>query len=334
MRIAIVGLGVAGSYLASTLSKEHEVTGYDRLPIENFDAVCAWGTTKSVISELVKPSGLDFENYVMHDGREMIVDASDERIHIKLKGLCIYDKLSLTKDMAKGQKVHFGKYVNDIPNKEDYDIIIDSTGLTRPLLPRIKDDVLIPSLQYKVKYRERPFDDFYIKPFPGLGGYFWYFPLENGYAHVGAGDIHKRHIAEIETFFNKFPCEKIHKVGRPVRITPPALCQPFSQGKVVGVGESIGTVHPMLGEGIIPSLQCARLLVENIHDLKAYESRVKSHFRAFEKVYRLVKAKLDNNFSLRSQFPNLLYIFLYMKRNENRYGLQVKLRDMIKIMSG
>jgi len=28
------------------------------------------------------------------------------------------------------------------------------------------------------------------------------------------------------------------------------MCKPFYKGKVVGVGESIGTVYPLLGEGI------------------------------------------------------------------------------------
>ena len=46
------------------------------------------------------------------------------------------------------------------------------------------------------------------------------------------------------------------------------MCQPFTVGKVVGVGESIGTVYPMLGEGIIPSMQSVELLVENLDDLR------------------------------------------------------------------
>jgi len=44
------------------------------------------------------------------------------------------------------------------------------------------------------------------------------------------------------------------------------MCLPFYKGKVVGVGESIGTVYPILGEGIIPSMMCADIFVKNLGD--------------------------------------------------------------------
>ena len=47
--------------------------------------------------------------------------------------------------------------------------------------------------------------------------------------------------------------------------------------KVVGVGESIGTVYALLGEGIIPSMQCVDIFLENMHDFKAYEKAVEKH---------------------------------------------------------
>ena len=47
MKIAVMGMGVAGSYLMARLkNSEHEVVGYERMPTERHDSICAWGTIK------------------------------------------------------------------------------------------------------------------------------------------------------------------------------------------------------------------------------------------------------------------------------------------------
>ena len=48
----------------------------------------------------------------------------------------------------------------------------------------------------------------------------------------------------------------VKKIGRPIRLAPSKHMEPFFDGNIIGVGESIGCVFPMLGEGIIPSLIC------------------------------------------------------------------------------
>lgn len=335
MKIAIVGMGVVGSYLSSMLSKENEVIGFDMLRKENFDAVCGWGTTKAGMAKYAKDCGLNFEDYVTHTGKVLRVDVRGEMVDINLKGLCCFDKIRFIRDMSEGQNIHFGSYVSrDTLLSDDYDMVVDSTGLIRPLLPRVKDDLLIPCVQYRVKYRDPPFDDFFVKTFPNLSGYFWYFPLGDGVFHVGAGDYFKRHNEELSNFFKKYPGEIIKKNGRPVRITPPSLCEPFYDGKVVGVGESIGTVYPMLGEGIIPSLQCAELLLENLQDMPRYRERVLETFKIYNLVYKLVKSKIAGTFRVSTQFPSLWSIYRYMKKREDRFGMHIRMKKILKIVLG
>ncbi len=334
MKIAIVGLGVAGSYLASRLSKENEVVVFDRLSKDSFDAVCAWGTAKDGISKFAKDCGLNFDDYVVHTGREMQVNVKGNTVRIGLKGLCCFDKKRFITDLAEDQDVRFGQYVTKENLASDYDMIIDATGLIRPLLPKIKDDLLIPCVQYRVKYKELPFDDFYIKTFPSLSGYFWYFPLGDGTCHIGAGDYNHKHNEEIDSFLKRYPGEIIKKNGRPVRITPPSLCQPFYDGKIVGVGESIGTVYPMLGEGIIPSLQCAELLVENLQDFPKYRQEVLKQFKVYDLVYRFIKSKIDGNFWLPLHARSFWTIYRYMRRREDRYGMEIRMLQMMKIVLG
>jgi len=148
----------------------------------------------------------------------------------------------------------------------------------------------------------------------------------------GAGGFFGKYRGELEAFIKKYHCEVVRKIGRPVRVSPPLYCQPFYSGKVVGVGESIGTVYPMLGEGIIPSMQCVDTFVENMDNIPRYTDAVLRKYEIYAKVYRFIKAKLDNKFSLLRFWPTLLSIFIHMKRNETRYGLQIRLLDILKVM--
>ena len=334
MRIAVVGLGVAGAYPLNRIPAEHEVEGFEMRTEKNWYTVCAWGTSEPFIADLVKQAGFNFEDYVLHRGSRMVVDLGDEELEIKLKGLVTYDKHRLTHDMLEGKKVHWGEQVKGANGDfQGFDVVVDATGLQRALLPKIQEDLVIPSLEYQVRSKDLPYDDFVIRPYPGLTGYWWYFPLGDGMAHVGAGDLRGRYRGELDEFVRKYNCEVVRKIGRPVRVTPPKLCEPFFDGKTVGVGESIGTVYPMLGEGIIPSMQCVNLFVDHIGDREGYRRAVLEHFAIYAKVYEFIKAKVEDRFSLLTMWPTLLSIFWYMRNNERRYGLETRMTDFYKIVT-
>jgi flavin-dependent dehydrogenase len=191
-------------------------------------------------------------------------------------------------------------------------------------------------VQFKVRYPQgkEPFDDFYLRSFPSMSGYFWYFPLGNGYAHIGAGDFLKGHNRFVDEFMNKHQCEVVKKVGRPVRLTPPASCEPFTDGrKSVGVGESIGTVFPLLGEGIIPSTWCAELFINHMHDMKTYRDSVIDRFRMYALAFKFVKLKIAGKFSMATHGMEMLKIYRHMKSEEERYGMKVSMGDMLKLSS-
>jgi len=333
-KIAIVGLGVSGSYLSSRLKDDFYVVGFERVKKDKFDySICAWGTCKNVMKDFAKKTGLNFEDYILHDGKEMQVDINGKSLWIKLKGLCTYEKHKLIMDMINAHEVHFNANLRRNSNFEDFDLIIDSTSFSRALLPPLKEDLFIPCLEYRVKFKERPFDDFYIKPFSGLSGYFWYFPLGGKEAHVGAGDYYKRHMEELKSFMNKYGGEILRVIGRPIRILPPSRCLPIYSGKIVGVGEAVGSVYPLLGEGIIPSLQCSDILLKNLYDLRKYEKEVLKKFHIYDLVFNFIKAKIKKDFSWRKNFFDLLSLYLHMKSNEDRYGMKIKLRDVFKVVT-
>jgi flavin-dependent dehydrogenase len=328
VKIAIVGIGVAGAYLLNRLSKEHEVIGFERMKEQDHDSICAWATTIEGMRGLIDKTGLNFEDYILHKGVKMDIVAN-RSFSLRLKGLCTYDKIGLIRDLIKGCDIKYGKMIDSI--NDEFDLVIDATGFNRTLLPKPKNELWIPTIQYKVKYDKKPFDDFMLKPFPSMSGYFWYFPLDDGYAHVGAGDKNKKHKLIVDEFIEKYGGRIVKKVGRPVRLTPPALCEPFISNNIVGVGESIGTVFALLGEGIIPSTICADLLINNLNNLERYRYLVHEKFSIYYDVFRFVRSKINNEFSLVRYLPLLLKIYLYMKKHEDRFGMEINISKLFNI---
>ncbi len=402
MRIAIVGCGVAGSYLLNRIPPGHEVEAFEMREKDKWWAVCAWGTSEPYISDLVSKVGLNFHDYVLFRGKKMIVDPGNGKgtFGINLNGLVTFDKTALFRDMKKGKNIHWGAHPKDINELKGFDMVIDATGFHRSLMPKLDRDAAIPCFEVEVEGKF-PWDDFYIRPYPGLSGYFWYFPLGEGRGHIGAGDFRSQYRGEIESMVQKYGWKVVRRIGRPVRILPPEYIGPFytepkctACGKtvhntrilkgearagqaqaatnvgaggqlattfagdggaarsgatgagmcactsprpdaplVVGVGESVGSVYPLLGEGIIPSMECVDLFVDHMDDLGAYQSAVIRHFELYGKVYRFIKSKMDGNFSVLRQFPELWSIYRHMKTNERRYGLETHLGDILKVIN-
>jgi len=333
MRVAVVGLGVAGSYLVRRLNDMgYDVVGFERQRRETFKAICAWGTSYNAIKYFLSRVHFNFDEYLLHLGKHLYLDNGIESSTVPLKGLCTYDKARLQLDLTDGLNVRYGftPRISDLLN--EYDLVVDATGVSRSILPKPVRDEVVPCFEYRIKYRNgKPFDDFYVKIFKKCTGYFWYFPLGDDEAFVGAGDLMNNHVNEVKQFIERHGGEVVGKYGRAVRIVPPALCQPIFSGKVVGVGESVGTVYPMLGEGILPSLECAELFVENMMDLEKYVVNVLKTFEPFLNVYKLIKLKHADSLSLVKHLPMLLKAFNYMKEREDRFGLVVRRNDLYLI---
>ena len=334
MKIAVMGMGVAGSYLMARLKDSgHEAVGYERSTEERHDSICAWGTIRPPLAEFCKKTGRNFDDFVIHDGKKMRVRMGNgTRFDIGLHGLCTYNKLGLIKDFIRDSRVVYGRPPSPEELDAQYDMIVDCTGFSRTYLPKMKEDFFLPTYEYKVEYEDGvPYDDFYIEPFPGMSGYFWYFPLGEKWAHIGAGDYNKNHIRATDAFLKRHGGKVLQTKGRPIRLATPDRCKPFYSGKTVGVGESIGTVYALLGEGIIPSMQCVEIFLENMHDFAAYERAVDSHYRVYSKVFNFVRAKVHKDFSLVRSLPDFVAIFRYMKRNEDRFGMDIRMADLIKV---
>lgn len=339
MRFAIAGAGVAGSYLGSILKAEgHDVNLFEASKPQDHWPVCAWGASRHMLDRFSEKAGLNFDNYVLHVGRRLRMDLPNDKVeHLDLRGLVTYDKNRWEHDLMKGLEIKYGtKVTKEKFPLGDYDLVLDCTGLHRTLLPKSECDFIIPAYEYLLE-NVKGEDEFYTIGYPGAKGYFWYFPLGGDKGYMGAGDVLKKYHG-IKEFFERHPEAKVvKKIGRPIRLAPPKRMEPFYDGNVVGVGESIGCVFPMLGEGIIPSLICCDFFLESLDgdkfDFKKYRKRVLSYFSYYDDVYRIVRLKMDGKLSTVRHANLLLSMYRHMKKEESRFGFEVSLDKMNRLVN-
>lgn len=341
MKIAIAGAGVSGCYLGNQLQQRgHSVEIFEASEKANHWAICAWGASRHMLEQFSKQAGLHFDDYIFHTGKELRMELPGEKVeYLALKGLVTYNKQKWENDLLKGLDITYGSKCSTTTFPFDkYDYVIDCTGLHRSLLPKSKDDFLIPAYEYLVQ-NVRGLDEFFVIGYKGARGYFWYFPLENGRAYIGAGDIDRKYFGVKEFFVNHPEAKIVKKIGRPIRLAPPKNMEPFFSGNVVGVGESIGCVFPMLGEGIIPSLICCDLFLEVLDDArrnfdsKRYKKMVLDRFRYYADVYKIVRLKMSGRLSTIKHVNLLMSMYRNMKKEERRFGFEISFEKMTRMVN-
>jgi flavin-dependent dehydrogenase len=212
--------------------------------------------------------------------------------------LLTLDKPRLIRDLRSAIRVVAQRFTER--EAEAYDVVVDATGISRAILPPCTSDLTLPTLQYKLTItpgtREVPGPGVYGERVPGLG-YIWVFPLGRHQYHIGAGGLVFDRYREVLDLFlddlsNGCTVTRLCSCSGEVRVSSPFSAQPFvsrrkredgNLQRIFGVGESIGTVSPFTGEGIIYSLECAGILADSWLDERVYTSRILSRFSWMKK---------------------------------------------------
>ena len=339
MNIAVVGAGVAGCYLSKMLNeKGHDIQVFESSQMDNHWPVCAWGASKNMLQVFSEKAGLDFDKYILHNGKVLKMYLPHDNVeYLELKGLVTYDKKKWENDLLRGIEVSYGtRITQDNFQASDFDYVLDCTGYHRTLLPRSKNDFVIPAYEYLVE-NVNDLNEFYVIGYKGARGYFWYFPLDDKRGYVGAGDIDRKYLG-IKEFFEDNPSARtVRKIGRPIRLSPPKNMKPFFMRNIIGVGESIGCVFPMLGEGIIPSLLCSDIFLEVLDegpefDFNSYANEVLKKFGYYDDVYKIVRLKMSGNLNTVKHLKLLMRMYTNMKREEQRFGFEVSFDKMTRLI--
>ena len=317
--ISIAGLGIAGSYLLRRLvNAGFETSGYDpKRP--DFRVPCGYATNWNRIKQYISSAGLEPSDYLEMSAREIILTGENgKEFHLGSTGLCTIEKNRLESDLTDGLPTRR----STIPKQPSDAILVDATGISRAYLGRPVEDFVMHTKEYLTDHAEHV--DFFFRYFSGGHGYYWEFPLRGGY-HVGAGSD------SIDLINGSLQHHvPLRIMSRNIRLRP--LLDEACRGNTIGIGEAIGTVSPLTGEGILPSLESAEILLECLSrysdpdDLREnYARRIRRSFGHYEQLFRLLLASRSGTL-LRAR--NITAIG-NVRRDFRGFGIDLKIASLI-----
>ncbi len=271
MKVAIAGAGITGAYLYRRLEAMHDVDIYDLKQNTRCGlAPCAWATTES-FKNYAEKCGLEPDRYIQNRTRTVFLGKAAVTV-----ALCTFDKPRFIKDLLKGAQVDYSPL-----KPHEYDRVIDATGVWRTFLPPIKQDIRIPCIQYLVQVK-KPLEN---RISFGEAGYAWCFSLSHGRYHIGCASLVGSPRSRLESLAWLIPDDSMKIIcdcEGAVRLASVQHSQPFvartPEEEIWGVGEAIGCVSPLVGEGIIPGLVSAEILLNHWDDARKYSEALLAAF--------------------------------------------------------
>ena len=317
--IVVAGLGLSGSYLLKRLDDEgFEARGFDPR-IQDFYVPCGYATNIRKLRDILRSVNLNADDYVEHEGKEVTISGPDmPELTFSSAGICTIDKNRLEKDLISGQG-----YERTRAKFGPGDTVIDATGVSRYYLGKAENDFLMYTKEYVTA--KAGHSDFHFRYFSRGTGYYWEFPLKKGF-HVGAG---ADGVEAINQSLAGFVPERV--LSRKIRLKP--LFDQMFNRNIIGTGESIGTVSPITGEGIIPSLVSAEILVRclkeaaDVEELKVlYGKRIRDRFAAYTGLFDLLTASRNGKLLTLGNIRNARYA----KADFEGFGIDLKIWKIIR----
>jgi flavin-dependent dehydrogenase len=277
MKIAIVGGGVNGLYLAWKLSeKNHQVIIFERKKQIGENAVCS-GLFSQRILDFIPQSRSLIKNKINY----VLINFPKKTIRVNFsKEFFVMDHGQLdrlTADLAQksGARIFLGRNINQIP--EGFDRIIGCDGansfVRRSLnLPEPKYKLGILSLK-GIETRSPLGDrvsgglEDYVEVWPAKTGFFWRIPRGE---NIEEGAIRSLN------FLKELPKKEI-KEGEQTKVIPQGLIIP-NHSSITLCGDAAGLTKPWSGGGVIWGLLAADILLKTFPDFKKYRKLTKRFF--------------------------------------------------------
>ncbi len=324
-KIAIIGAGIIGLYLAGQLQKK----GFEVTVFEKKDRVGS-KPCSSLISERIRKFIPMPDTLFQRKVKSVLVHFPKKDIELKPRpSLLVFDRNELDEfvfDLAKKQGVQFvfGKEIKEIP--QGFSSIIGCDGVlskTRELLSLSSPNFRL-GLQYFIETDRTNAE---IDPVRGQRqlvrgqrkqtsngveiwpkvfkdspkyGFFWKIPKKGviEYGAIGQKDFVKHD-------FEKFCKEQgvALEAGRlKAALIPQGICLPDSEN-ITLCGDSAGLTKPTTGGGVIWALTAADILVNSFPDFKKYKKQVKKFFNP--KIFK-GKTEVFLGYFLGNHFPFVL----------------------------
>lgn len=319
MNISVVGAGPAGLSLAWFLrGTKYNVTVYEGLNDVGIKP-CAWGlisgieelvpiTKEAIISE-IKGFRIYLDEKLVHDirTRERLGYIINKPVFLRN----LADKLNVIYNSKIVEKD--GRYFTIDGREIKDDVIVYANG--HYSLPK---ENTIPAIQYITDYNiDKEIVEFYF--YSDLLGYAWIFPDEKG-SKIGIGGW-----AEVN--FLKERIKKILKGNilhfHGARVSDFGVLDERLNGRFIG--EALGTVYPLTGEGIRPSIISAKIMADSLLNEKDFEKEFKK-----SKLYWTIQTQAKVVHGVKKGYMSLKGLSRIMTKSDPNLVLKVAIGDFDK----
>ena len=323
--LTVCGAGVAGSYFYALFTDKFSGTKlkvYDGA--KKRGCTCAFGCFYTLLKEKLDKVGLNIEDYILCKNEGLVLNG----VYFPLRNQISIDKPKLVKDLCP-KVLKKNVFLSDFIERREW--VINATG--RPLWKHY----VIPTKQYRVKLEGLEPAVNYIHVDPKYVGYAWAFSLddEGKWFHLGAGCVNADPAILIKALMKRYGIRvkrRACRCHRPIRVVNPEDIFSGAIGTVVSIGEANGYVFPVTGEGIIPSMDSAELLVNSMWSPAWY---LEYYFKTKDYFERWSYDKAFKTWRLMLKHPRTawLYGFRFMlSRTRKRAQPEITLSRLIKAM--
>ncbi len=270
--IHIVGMGIAGASLAYYLKDEFKVRGYEMRKSLGTKP-CAWAVPKSLEKYIEIP-----EESILNEIRGQRTYLNNELLSENYQRASrgyILNKPAFIKWLVNDIEVKLGKLIKfkgqePMIKTKDEDVIVIATGSMFYNESRWR----FLTYQYTLKDAKIEDDVLEIWFYTDFVGYIWVFPRGNK-ANVGIGGF-LSYIdlkARLNSFIKNDERFRDAKIERKegAHIYAGAIKEEMYNFKYPVIGEALGAVYPLTGEGIRPSVISAYALSRSIKDGKSFK---------------------------------------------------------------
>ncbi len=255
-RIHIIGGGVAGCSLAYYLKDEFDVRVYEMKEIG--EKPCAWGVPKDIEKFVKIP-----DDYILNDIYGVNIYLDGEYFSRNRIRSYIIDKPGFLRYLVKDVDVRkeLIRFRNKKPVLKEENVVIATGNYFH------RSNKML-TVQYVVDGIE--VEDMEVWFFSDLVGYIWVFPCGR-LAKVGIGGLMNRWELEsrLRSFLSSYRCDV--KRVETAHIYMGGIDESLYEFEFPVIGEALGTVYPITGEGIRPSIVSAYSLAKSIKSGRSFK---------------------------------------------------------------